>query len=223
MMESLPTLLLATAYAPPVSYFVKLYEHAAGTIALEGCEHYIKQSYRNRCRILGPNGVQSLTIPVELLAGTKTPIREVRISDHGEWRHLHAQALRTAYGASPFFEFYADELMPFYERRYTYLWDFNAELLHTLLAQLQLDLDWSTTMDFLPPQLPEATSECCDLRYTLSPKQAAPLPGVQLRPYYQLHQLHLERMGFVEDLSILDLLFEMGPEALLVLRDSLQA
>ena len=83
------------------SYFVKLYEHVAGTIALEGCEHYIKQSYRNRCRILGPNGVQSLTIPVELPAGTKTPIREVRISDHGEWRHLHAQALRTAYGASP--------------------------------------------------------------------------------------------------------------------------
>ena len=213
-------LLLATAYAPPVSYFVKLYEHAAGTIALEGCEHYIKQSYRNRCRILGPNGVQSLTVPVELPAGTKTPIREVRISDHGEWRHLHAQALRTAYGASPFFEFYADELMPFYERRYTYLWDFNAELLQTLLTQLQLDLDWSMTTDFLPPQSPEATSECCDLRYTLSPKQAAPLPGVQLRPYYQLH---LERMGFVEDLSILDLLFEMGPEALLILRDSLQA
>ncbi len=70
-MESLPTLLLATAYAPPVSYFVKLYEHAAGTIALEGCEHYIKQSYRNRCRILGPNGVQSLTIPVELPAGRR--------------------------------------------------------------------------------------------------------------------------------------------------------
>ena len=110
--------------------------------------------------------------------------------------------------------------MPFYERRYTYLWDFNAELLQTLLAQLQLDLDWSTTMDFLPPQSTEATSECCDLRYALSPKQAAPLPRVQLRPYYQLH---LERMGFVEDLSILDLLFEMGPEALLVLRDSLQA
>jgi len=130
------------------------------------------------------------------------------------------QALRTAYGASPFFEFYADELMPFYERRYTYLWDFNAELLQTLLAQLQLDLGWCTTTDFLPPQSPEATSECCDLRYTLGPKQAAPLPGVQLRPYYQLH---LERMGFVEDLSILDLLFEMGPEALLVLRDSLQA
>ncbi len=182
MTEPRPTLLLSTAYAPPVSYFVKLYEYAtSGRIALEGCEHYIKQSYRNRCCILGPNGVQSLTIPVELPQGTKTPIREVRISEHGAWRHLHAQALRTAYGASPFFEYYADELMPFYERRYYYLWDFN--------------------------------------RYALSPKNADAVPGVSLRPYYQLH---LARRGFVEDLSIFDLLFEMGPESLLILRDSVR-
>lgn len=218
MTETLPTLLLSTAYAPPVSYFVKLYEYAtSGRIALEGCEHYIKQSYRNRCRILGPNGVQSLTIPVELSQGTKTPIREVRISDHGSWRHLHAQALRTAYGASPFFEYYADELLPFYERRCTYLWDFNAELLQTLLFLLQLDVAWCATEDFIPPHSADAPPGLCDLRYSLSPKSVEAIPGVQLRPYYQLH---LARRGFVEDLSIFDLLFEMGPESLLVLRDS---
>ena len=218
MTETLPTLLLSTAYAPPVSYFVKLYEYAtAGRIALEGCEHYIKQSYRNRCCILGPNGVQSLTIPVELSQGTKTPIREVRISEHGAWRHLHAQALRTAYGASPFFEYYADELLPFYERRYTYLWDFNAELLQTLLSLLQLDVAWCATEDFIPPHSADAPPELCDLRYSLSPKSVEAIPGVQLRPYYQLH---LARRGFVEDLSIFDLLFEMGPESLLVLHDS---
>lgn len=218
MTETLPTLLLSTAYAPPVSYFVKLYEYAtSGRIALEGCEHYIKQSYRNRCCILGPNGVQSLTIPVELPQGTKTPIREVRISDHGAWRHLHAQALRTAYGASPFFEYYADELLPFYERRYTYLWDFNSDLLHTLLSLLQLDVAWCATEDFIPPHSTDAPTELCDLRYSLNPKSVEAIPGVQLRPYYQLH---LARRGFVEDLSIFDLLFEMGPESLLVLRDS---
>ena len=218
MMETLPTLLLSTAYAPPVSYFVKLYKYAtSGRIALEGCEHYIKQSYRNRCCILGPNGVQSLTIPVELPQGTKTPIREVRISDHGAWRHLHAQALRTAYGASPFFEYYADELLPFYERRYTYLWDFNSDLLHTLLSLLQLDVAWCATEDFIPPHSTDAPTELCDLRYSLNPKSVEAIPGVQLRPYYQLH---LARRGFVEDLSIFDLLFEMGPESLLVLRDS---
>ena len=218
MTETRPTLLLSTAYAPPVSYFVKLYEYAtSGRIALEGCEHYIKQSYRNRCCILGPNGVQSLTIPVELSQGTKTPIREVRISEHGAWRHLHAQALRTAYGASPFFEYYADELLPFYERRYTYLWDFNAELLQTLLSLLQLDVAWCATEDFIPPHFADAPPGLCDLRYLLSPKSVEAIPGVQLRPYYQLH---LARRGFVEDLSIFDLLFEMGPESLLVLRDS---
>ena len=218
MMETLPTLLLSTAYAPPVSYFVKLYEYAtSGRIALEGCEHYIKQSYRNRCCILGPNGAQSLTIPVELPQGTKTPIREVRISDHGAWPHLHAQALRTAYGASPFFEYYADELLPFYERRYTYLWDFNVELLQTLLSLLQLDVAWCATEDFIPPRSADAPTGLCDLRYLLSPKAVEAIPGVQLRPYYQLH---LARRGFVEDLSIFDLLFEMGPESLLVLRDS---
>ena len=218
MTETLPTLLLSTAYAPPVSYFVKLYEYAtSGRIALEGCEHYIKQSYRNRCCILGPNGVQSLTIPVELSQGTKTPIREVRISEHGAWRHLHAQALRTAYGASPFLEYYADELLPFYERRYTYLWDFNAELLQTLLSLLQLDVAWCATEDFIPPHSADAPPGLCDLRYSLSPKSVEAIPEVQLRPYYQLH---LARRGFVEDLSIFDLLFEMGPESLLVLRDS---
>ena len=220
MTETLPTLLLSTAYAPPVSYFVKLYEYAtSGRIALEGCEHYIKQSYRNRCCILGPNGVQSLTIPVELPQGTKTPIREVRISEHGAWRHLHAQALRTAYGASPFFEYYADELLPFYERRYTYLWDFNAELLQTLLSLLQLDVVWCATEDFIPPHSADAPPGLCDLRYSLSPKSVEAIPGVQLRPYYQLH---LARRGFVEDLSIFDLLFEMGPESLLILRDSVR-
>lgn len=218
MTETRPTLLLSTAYAPPVSYFVKLYEYAtSGRIALEGCEHYIKQSYRNRCCILGSNGVQSLTIPVELPQGTKTPIREVRISEHGAWRHLHAQALRTAYGASPFFEYYADELLPFYERRYTYLWDFNAELLQTLLSLLQLDVAWCATEDFIPPHSADAPPGLCDLRYSLSPKSVKAIPGVQLRPYYQLH---LARRGFVEDLSVFDLLFEMGLESLLVLRDS---
>ena len=218
MTETLPTLLLSTAYAPPLSYFVQLYEYdTSGRIALEGCEHFIKQSYRNRCCILGPNGVQSLTIPVELSQLTKTPIREVRISEHGAWRHLHAQALRTAYGASPFFEYYADELLTFYERRYTYLWDFNAELLQTLLSLLQLDVAWCATEDFIPPPSADAPPGLCDLRYSLSPKSVEAIPGVQLRPYYQLH---LARRGFVEDLSIFDLLFEMGPESLLVLRDS---
>lgn len=209
-------LLLSTAYAPPISYFAKLYEYQGKAIGLEAQEHYLKQSYRNRCRILSPNGVQALTIPVEQSLSLKTKIRDVRISEHGSWRHLHAQALRTAYGASPFFEYYADELLPFYERRYSFLWDFNEELLRVLTRQLQLEVSWSATEEFADPA--EECPETCDLRYVIHPKKRHSVVGLMRPPYYQLYQ---GRFGFVEELSILDLLFEMGPESLLILRDSL--
>lgn len=209
-------LLLSTAYAPPISYFAKLYEYQGKVIGLEAQEHYLKQSYRNRCRILSPNGVQALTIPVEQSLSLKTKIRDVRISEHGSWRHLHAQALRTAYGASPFFEYYADELLPFYERRYSFLWDFNEELLRVLIRQLQLEVNWSATEEFADPA--EECPETCDLRYVIHPKKRHSVAGLMRPPYYQLYQ---DRFGFVEELSILDLLFEMGPESLLILRDSL--
>ena len=204
-MESLPTLLLATAYAPPVSYFVKLYEHVAGTIALEGCEHYIKQSYRNRCRILSPNGIQSLTIPVELPAGGKTLIRDVRISAHSDWRHLHLQALRTAYGATPFFQYYIDELLPFYERKYVFLWDFNGDLLTWLLQQLDLEVELLPTEEFLPPS---SSLEIEDLRYIIQPRRAGKVPGFMPQSYYQGYA---NRYDFTPELSIFDLLFEQGP------------
>jgi hypothetical protein bfra3_13962 len=209
-------LLLSTAYAPPISYFAKLYEYQGKEIGLEAQEHYLKQSYRNRCRILSPNGVQALTIPVEQSLSLKTKIRDVRISEHGSWRHLHAQALRTAYGASPFFEYYADELLPFYERRYSFLWDFNEELLRVLIRQLQLEVNWSATEEFADPA--DECPETCDLRYIIHPKKRHSIAGLMRPPYYQLYQ---DRFGFVEELSILDLLFEMGPESLLILRDSL--
>ena len=209
-------LLLSTAYAPPISYFAKLYEYQGKVIGLEAQEHYLKQSYRNRCRILSPNGVQALTIPVEQSLSLKTKIRDVRISEHGSWRHLHAQALRTAYGASPFFEYYADELLPFYERRYSFLWDFNEELLRVLIRQLQLEVNWSATEEFADPA--DECPETCDLRYVIHPKKRHSVAGLMRPPYYQLYQ---DRFGFVEELSILDLLFEMGPESLLILRDSL--
>lgn len=209
-------LLLSTAYAPPISYFAKLYEYQGKEIGLEAQEHYLKQSYRNRCRILSPNGVQALTIPVEQFLSLKTKIRDVRISEHGSWRHLHAQALRTAYGASPFFEYYADELLPFYERRYSFLWDFNEELLRVLTRQLQLEVSWSATEEFADPA--EESPDTCDLRYVIHPKKRHSVAGLMRPPYYQLYQ---DRFGFVEELSILDLLFEMGPESLLILRDSL--
>ena len=206
------SLLLSTAYAPPVSYFTKLYHVGEGLVGIEAEENYIKQTYRNRCHILSPNGLQALTIPIEQSPSLKTPIREVRISEHGSWRHLHLQALSTAYGSSSFYEYYIDDLLPIYERGYRYLWDFNEALFTQLLRLLHLEVSRQATETFTP-----LGSHPEDWRYGLRPKHPEPNPTFVPRPY---HQVYRDRFGFVPDLSILDLLFDMGPEALLILRDS---
>ena len=106
---------LHTTYFGPVSWYAAIAN--GGGAAISASEDYRKQTERNRCRIATANGVQLLTVPVTLppsAQGGKCPIRQVRISDHGNWRHLHWQALQAAYGMSPFFDYYADDLRPFF-------------------------------------------------------------------------------------------------------------
>lgn len=186
------TLRLPPAYLAPVQWYSALVAH--GGAVIECCEHYVKQTARNRCRIAMPDGPQDLIIPVVAAPG-HTPIHEIRISDHGNWRHHHWSALRTAYGKSPFFEYYADDFVGFYEQRYTFLVDF-IEQLHLKVAHL-IDIEApvvrSTT--YAPP------TDFSDL----------PIPQ---RPYYQVFS---QRLGFLPGLSIVDLLFNLGPEALLYL------
>lgn len=207
-------LLLSTALAPPISYFTLLYHHQSGRVGLEGAEHYIKQSYRNRCYILGPNGVQPLSIPVELSQGTKTPITEVRLSTHGQWRSVWHQTLATAYGASPYYEYYIDELEALWSASEDdSLWGLNLRLLLHLCPLLEIDPTClCPTEDFTPLECHEA-----DYRYSLRPKQGT-LPPAYLPQAY--HQLDRPARGFIPELSILDLLFNMGPESPLILQAS---
>ncbi len=107
-------ILLATAYLAPVQYYSKL--NRADIVTIELFEHYIKQSYRNRCIIAGPEGAQPLTLPVEK-ASNHGSIKDVRLSDHGNWRRLHWNALQSSYMTSPFFEYYADEISRLSTRR----------------------------------------------------------------------------------------------------------
>lgn len=205
------SVLLTPAYLAPVQYYTKLY--AYDRIIEERCGHYVKQTYRNRCMIASPAGPQALTIPVEHTGGQKTALRDIRISDHGNWRHLHWTALVTAYDGSPFFEYYEDDFRPFYERRYAYLVDFNAALQEKVLELLDLSPHIEPTTRYADPSEADA-----DLRETITPK-AAPEADPLFRPaaYYQVFS---HRHGFLPNLSIADLLFNMGPETRLVLRDS---
>ena len=197
------TVLLSTTYFGPVQWYQKLYRSDEAEI--EQWESFQKQTYRNRCLIAAPNGIQALTVPVE---HTVSPlIKDLKVSDHGNWRHLHWNALVTAYSESPFFEYYQDDIRPFYEQRWDYLLDYN-EAIRTKICEL-IDIQSKVTLTG-----EYSRSSDNDYREAIRPKHSAPDPDFTPRPYYQVYQ---QKHGFLPNLSILDLLFNMGPESIFYL------
>ena len=140
-------------------------------------------------------------------------MRDVRISEHGNWRHLHWNALVSAYRKSPFFEYYADDFAHFYEEKDGFLMDFNLRL-HNVVCEL-LGLDREIKITTPGERIEETADNICDLRHIAEPKALGNLTGYTAKPYYQVFA---QRNGFIANLSIVDLLFNMGPEGLLVLR-----
>lgn len=210
-MNKLPlNTILSSTYFGPVQWYQKL--AGSGTVYLEQHDHFIKQTYRNRCVIATTQGPQALTVPVESPQGLridKTELKDVRISDHGAWRHLHWQALQSAYGESPFFEFYADDLRPFFEKRWDFLFDFNLAITRKMCELLDIEPHIELTEAYMP--CPE---DAIDYRDAIRPKHPLPDASFTPRPYYQVYQ---QKFGFLPNLSILDLLFNEGNEAVLYL------
>lgn len=202
-------LYLGTAYWAPISYFTALYRH--GGAVIEQYDSYIKQTYRNRCNIIGAQGVQALTIPIEKPA-PHTIMRDVRISEHGNWRHLHRTAIASAYGSSPFYEYYADDINRLYEQRYEYLVDYNCAQIECVCRWLDITLDVQRSNDYLRKD----SADIIDMREVIHPKHPSTdiLCNYLPRPYYQVFA---SRYGYIQDVSILDLMCNMGNESLLVL------
>ena len=204
------TALLSTAYLAPVEYYTKLlaYDH----ILVEQYDHYAKQTYRNRCTIAAPDGPLALSVPTVKPDTPKCFTRDIRISDHGNWRHLHWNALESAYNHTPFFEYYKDDFRPFYEQKYEFLVDFNEALCQLVCSLLDISPRISRTTDYAA-----APTDADDFRERIHPKKdfRTEDPDFVARPYYQVFQ---DRLGFLPNLSIVDLLFNMGSESLLVLQ-----
>ena len=218
--------LLSTTYFGPVQWYQKLYR--ADEVWIERYESFQKQTYRNRCVIATTQGTQALTVPVERghlsplspepssLLSPLSSLKDIRISDHGNWRHLHWNALQSAYGDSPFFMYYEDDLRPFFtERSWDYLFDFNEAIREKICELLDIHPIVHYTESFISPSsltsylLPLTSLH--DFREAITPKHPAPDPDFTPRRYYQVYEA---KHGFQPNLSILDLLFNMGPESI---------
>ena len=208
-MKEMKIAYLSSAYLAPVEYYTKLL--AYDKVFVEQHDHYIKQTYRNRCTIAGPSGELALSIPTVKPDTLKCPMKDIRISDHGNWRHLHWNAIESAYNSTPFFEYYKDDFRPFYEKKY--------ESSSTSTRNCAV---WSVTCWICNPQ--SSTTELMqpevanDFRETIRPKHEGEDPAFRPEPYYQVFR---EKFGFLPNLSIADLLFNMGPEGLVTLRASI--
>ena len=193
------TPLFSTAYFPPIAYVAALMQHT--DILIEAQETYPKQTYRNRMDIMTAGGIRTLTVPVVRRNHSRT--EEVLIDHKERWNVIHLRTLTAAYSASPYFMYYKDGLEALLMQPRERLIDLNQAALEWLLKQLKITCRATFTEDYLP-----ATDDPADYRSTFSPK--VPYPADGFPPYYQVFA---DRQPFVPNLSTLDLLFNLGPEA----------
>lgn len=205
-------ILLSTACFAPIQYYTKwlIYKD----IYIDQYENFIKQTWRNRYSILGGNGTIDLIVPVVKGRGPKILIKDIEISYDTDWQRNHWRTLFSAYNTSPYFEYYADDLLPFFERKFRFLFDFNLRIHEIIIELLELERPTILTADF--EIVPVGT---VNYRERISPKEKT-LPDPQFQPA-SYTQVFSDKLGFIPNLSILDLLFNEGPNSYTLLKESI--
>ena len=204
------TIILPTTYLGNLLYYTHLIQDNS---IIDVHSHYAKQTYTNRCTILSTNGPQDLTIPV-VKPKDKTPIKDIRISTHDNWQQLHWRAIQSAYNSTPFFEYFCDDYAPFYEKKWDFLLDFNLEIQQKTLELLNfINIPITLSGSYIEPQ----NFNTKDLREVINPKKFdVSLYNNLSTPYYQIFD---SKFGFTPNLSIIDLLFNMGSESRIYLKN----
>ena len=202
--------LLPLTYLGNILYYAHLIQ---GGCTIDIHSHYIKQTYTNRCTILSTNGPQDLTIPI-IKPKEKTPIKDIRISSHDNWQQLHWRTIQSAYNSTPFFEYFCDDYAPFYEKKWDFLLDFNLEIQQKTLEILNFTkIEFTLSDSYIEP----SNFIVKDLREVINPKKFnVTLYNELNNPYYQIFD---SKFGFTPNLSIIDLLFNMGNEARIYLKE----
>lgn len=210
MFPEISTVLLSTAFFGPVYYFRSVIK--AEKTFIEKHEHFIKQTYRNRCIILAANGPLALVVPVEYGRKPGQKITEIKIAYHTPWQRNHWRSITSAYRNSPYFDYYGDELIQFFEKKYTFLFDYNMEITQTITELTGIKMNAEYTSGF-----EQIGQPFVNYREKISPKINLEIldPEYKAIPYTQVFE---DKFPFVHNLSILDLLFCTGPKAINYLR-----
>ena len=191
--------ILPSAYMPSVEYVARLLRQEC---VIDLGEHYVKRSERNRAQILSANGVMPLTVHVENGNRPRMVMRDVKIDYSKRWQHQHWVSILSAYKSSPYFDYFAAEIEPFYRRKWRFLVDYNMEYLNTLLRLMGAQVDLKISDQYI-----EASDNDLDLR----PKQKKEDSTFVAEPYFQVFS---DRMPFAENLSVLDLVMCEGRKAI---------
>lgn len=206
-------ILLSTSYFGPVQYFSKYL--FSGNLIIENHENFIKQTYRNRCIIAGANGPIKLTVPVLRGSFHKTAINELEIDYSKRWQDIHWRTIESAYRSAPFFDYYEEEIKSVLKKQTQFLIEYNTELTSSILSILDIEPRHKLSNRY---HNITSNNEDLDYRELIRPKNIEPDILFEAFPY---HQVFEEKLGFIPNLSILDLIFNAGPESIEILQSSI--
>jgi hypothetical protein len=198
--------ILHPSYFPSISHFVAMAQSDSITFEME--DNFQKQTNRNRTYIYSPNGIQLLNIPIKHSNLNHQKTKDIKIEPEFDWQKQHFKSLEAAYRSSPFFEFFEDDLLPIFQKKYTFLMDLNFETLEVLSKCLRMKIEFSTTTEYFHEIDPEIVT---DFRYLINGKKDTSV-------FENYTQVFDDKHGFINNLSVLDLLFNEGKYAMDYLR-----